>query len=196
MVRTEVNLSVGNYSPELSRLLARSKLINKCYEENFDISFSSLFLAFLVNDDSISKWFQDYINQSKVKVNDILMERKMDDQLMEEIAGFQPSDLENRNYRMTTSANTYLKIAENFRQRQLIENKDYPLNTHHLMAVFIYKPWVHEKDLIRWGFDREYWSNAFLEQIKTSFPDELNFWREQHFISFQTQAQVQREKEI
>ena len=195
MVRTEVNLSVGNYSPELSRLLARSKLINKCYEENFDISFSSLFLAFLVNDDSISKWFQDYINQSKVKVNDILMERKMDDQLMEEIAGFQPSDLENRNYRMTTSANTYLKIAENFRQRQLIENKDYPLNTHHLMAVFIYKPWVHEKDLIRWGFNRVDWSNAFLEQIKTLFPEELNFWREQHFISFQTQAQVQRKKE-
>ena len=179
------NLLVGSYSPELSRLLARSKLINKHYEEDFDISFSSLFLAFLVNDDIISKWFQDYVNESKVKINIILEERKITKQLMEEIAEFQPSDLDHRNYRLTTSAETYLRIAENFRQGLLLGNKAYSLNTHHLMAVFIYKPWVHEKDLIKWGFNREDWSKAFLEQIKILFPKELNFWKEQHFRAFQ-----------
>ena len=190
MVRTEANLPVGSYSPELSRLLARAQLINKHYEKDFDISFSSLFLAFLVSDDIISKWFQDYVSKSKVKVNMILEERKMTKQLMEGIATIQPSDIDKRNYRLTTSAETYLKIAENFRQSLVIESKVYPLDIHHLMAVFIYKPWVHEKDLIKWGFNRENWSNAFLAQIKILFPGELNFWKELHFKAFQTQSQV------
>ncbi|MCJ7445341.1 MAG: hypothetical protein MUO26_12600 [Methanotrichaceae archaeon] len=188
MIRTEANLPNGSYSRELSRLLSRSKLINKHFEDDFDISFSSLFLAFLVNDDIISKWFQDYVRKSKINVDTILKERKMTKQLMDRISTYQPLDTGRHNYRLTTSADTYLRIAENFRQGLLIENKSYPLAVHHLMAVFIYKPWVHEKDLIKWGLNLENWSNAFLEQIKTSFLEELNFWIEQHLRAFQKQA--------
>src|SRR5512136_3087678 len=97
MIQTDANLPLRSYSLELSRLLARSQLINMYYEKDFDISFSSLFLAFLVNDDSISKWFRDYVGKSKIKVSMILEERKMTKQLLEEIAAFQPSDLGHRN---------------------------------------------------------------------------------------------------
>ena len=44
-----------DYSPELQRLLARSAQINSYFGEDFDVSFSSLLLAFLASDDLVSQ---------------------------------------------------------------------------------------------------------------------------------------------
>lgn len=65
-------------------------------------------------------------------------------------------------HRLTTSAMKYLSMANQFRETIAEDDEACQLGVHHLMAVFLYKPWVHEKDLNRQGFDRLKWSNAFL----------------------------------
>jgi len=109
-------------------------------------------------------------------------ERGLNQQIMDKIANSE-SPIE-RTYKMTTSAQRYLQTANQFRISMTISKEPRPLYVRHLMAVFIYRPWVHERDLIRWGFDREDWSNAFIGQIKVIWPDELSFWKEQHRNAF------------
>lgn len=73
------------YSPELQRLLARSAQINSYFGEDFDVSFSSLLLAFLASDDFVSQWFQAYVKKAGVDVGTILEARKLSREIMEEI---------------------------------------------------------------------------------------------------------------
>lgn len=173
---------IANYSPELEHFLARSRLINSYYEKDFDISFSSLFLAFLANDDPLSEWFRTYVKQANIDTQRIMEERGLNQQMMDEIANSKP--LAPKKYRMTTSAQRYLQTADQFRKNVALSAELKPLDVRHLMAVFIYRPWVHERDIIRWGFNREDWSNGFIGQIKSLRPDEMSFWEDQHKSAF------------
>jgi hypothetical protein len=180
MPPAEPSPETKNYSHDMESLLSRSASINRYYEEDFDISFSSLFLAFLVNDDLVSQWFQAYVRQTGINIQKILEERGLDQRIMEDIAHAMPS--EPRTYRMTNSAKRFLQAAD-----RLYQSSPEPgdaLDVRHLMAVFIYDPWVHEKDLIRWGFDRKDLSEKFLELMRSLRPKELGFWREQHRSAF------------
>lgn len=182
MTAVEAHHGSTDYSPELKHFLARSKLINSYYEKDFDISFSSLFLAFLANDDALSKWFRAYVRSGGIDVRRIMEERRLNQQIMEEIASSKPPV--QRTYGMTTSAQRYLQTAFQFRISMQTSKEPLHLDVRHLMAAFIYRPWVHERDLIHWGFNREDWSNAFIEQIKSLWPDELSFWKEKHRKAF------------
>lgn len=169
-----------NYSPDMERLLSRSASINRYSEEDFDISFASLFLALLVNDDLVSQWFQAYVKQAGIDVQKIMKERKLEQRVMDDIAHAMPS--EPKTFRMTTSAQRFLKAADQLRQSPAEPGNT--LDVRHLMAVFIYDPWVHEKDLIWWGFDRRDLSEKFLELMRSLRPKELGFWRELHRKAF------------
>lgn len=171
---------IKNYSPDMERLLSRSASINRYYEEDFDLSFASLFLAFLVNDDLVSQWFQAYVKQAGIDVQKILEERRIDLRTMEDIAHAVPSNP--KAYRMTTSVRKFLSAADQLRGGPEEPEKD--LDVRHLMAVFIYEPWVHEKDLIRWGINRKDLSEKFLELMRSLRPKELGFWRVQHLKAF------------
>ena len=81
-----VSSNIPRCSPELKRLLARAKLINRYYEKEFDISFSSMLLAFLVSNDIISRWFSDYVKRAGIDVGRILEERKVSQQILQDIA--------------------------------------------------------------------------------------------------------------
>ena len=81
MTTNETSSVFRNYSQEIKRLLARSKLINEYYEKDFDISFSSIFLAFLANDDPISRWFSGYVKVGGIDVQRILEERNVNQQM-------------------------------------------------------------------------------------------------------------------
>jgi hypothetical protein len=196
MMPIEPFSNVPNCSQELKRLLARTKLINQHYEKDFDISFSSMLLAFLISDDPFSRWFRDYVKGAGIDVGRLLEERKVSQQILEDIASrtILPDQLP-ASYRLTTSTTIYLDMADKYRESLAKGDETHPLQVHHLMAVYIYEPWVHKGDLIRWGFDRENWSNAFLVQIRKIYqPDfdfwnasELDFWRRQHFRAFKTE---------
>ena len=175
-----------DYSPQLQHLLSRSAQINSYYEKDFDISFSSLLLAFLLSEDLVSQWFQAYVKRAGINVQKILEESGLNQEIMEDILRATLLDLQPA--RMTTSAQRYLQTAEEFRQQLAGRIEAGPLDTHHLMAVFIYRPWVHEKDLIRWGFDRKSWSEAFLELMRGLQPKELGFWTLQHRRDFGQEA--------
>jgi hypothetical protein len=184
-------------SLELKRLLARAKLINQHYEKDFDLSFSSMLLAFLVSEDPFSRWFRDYVKG--IDIRRLLEERKVSHKILENIASrtILP-DQTPASYRLTTSTTIYLETADKYRESLAKGDKTYPLQVHHLMAVYIYEPWVHKTDLIRWGFDRVDWSNAFLLQMCKIYPPEFNFWnaseldfwRRQHFRTFQTEPNL------
>ena len=195
MATIETSSVFRNQSAELKEFLARSKLINEYCEKDFDISFSSLFLAFLANNDPISKWFGCYVNDIEIDVESILEERNVDQWIIDDIASgvIMPSQL-NASLRLTTSAMKYLSMANQFREALAEGDETYQLGVRHLMAVFIYIPWVHERDLIRWGLDRINWSNSFLNQIRSLQPDELEFWKMQHTKTFNVKPEncVQR----
>jgi len=174
------------YSPALQRLLSRSASINSYYERDFDISFSSLFLAFLCSDDPVSLWLQAYMKKAKINRNSLLKERRLSPQIMEEIARALPPTP--RNPRLTTSAQRYLQAADQLRHR--LGARD--LDVSHLMAVFIYRPWVHEKDLMRWGFRRMSWSNAFLKLMQSLVPEELEFWTMLHREAFKAEPEIDK----
>jgi hypothetical protein len=191
-----VSSNIPRCSPELKRLLARAKLINRYYEKEFDISFSSMLLAFLVSNDIISRWFSDYVKRAGIDVGRILEERKVSQQILQDIASrVVLQDQLPDSYRKTISTTMYLEIADKYRESLVRGDKTYPLQVHHLMAVYIYDPWVHKKDLIQWGFDRVDWSNAFLVQIRKMYPpefdfwnaSEFDFWRRQHIRAFLTE---------
>jgi hypothetical protein len=174
------------HSPALQRLLSRAASINSYYERDFDISFSSLFLAFLCSDDPVSLWFQAYIKKAKINRNSILKERRLSPQILEEIARTLPPTP--RSLRLTTSAQRYLQAADQLRHR--LGARD--LDVSHLLAVFIYRPWVHEKDLERWGFRRASWSNAFLELMRSLAPEELEFWTTLHREAFRSEPEIKK----
>ena len=189
--KLQTNCSLG-----LKRLLARAKLINQHYEKDFDISFSSMLLSFLVSDDPFSRWFRDYVKGVGIDVGRLLEERNVSQQILEDIASrtvLPEQTLDS--YRLTTSTTIYLDMADKYRESLAKGDITYPLQVHHLMAVYIYEPWVHKGDLIRWGFDRENWSNAFLIQIRKIYQpefdfwnaSELDFWMRQHFKAFKTE---------
>ena len=190
---TETSSNIPNCSLELKRLLARAKLINQYYEKDFDISFSSILLAFLISDDPVSRWFSNYVKTMGINVGILLEERKVSQQILEDIASHTilPDQLP-VSYRQTTSTTIYLGMAEKYRESLTRGDKTYPLQVHHLMAAYIYDPWVHKKDLFHWGFDRENWSNSFLIQIRMMYPPEFDFrnagefdfWRRQHLRVF------------
>lgn len=171
---------IGKYSPDMERLLSRAASINRYYEEDFDISFSSLFLAFLVSDDLVSQWFQAYVKQAGINIQKIQEEHGLDQRIMEDIAHATHS--EPLTYGMTNSARRFLQAADQLRLSTA--EPDDTLDVRHLMAVFIYDPWVHEKDLVRWGLERKDLSEKFLELMRSLRPKELGFWREQHRNAF------------
>jgi hypothetical protein len=190
MATAETSPEIGNYSPDMERLLSRSASINEYYEEDFDISFTSLFLAFLVSDDLVSQWFHNYVKQAGINVNAILEEHGLDRRIMDDIAGEAPPRRQGR-LRMTSSARRFLQTADQLRQKLADAGEGQPLDVLHLMAVFIYSPWVHEKDLVRWGFNRVDWSNEFLKLMSSLQRRKMAFWRDLHLVTFGEEPVIQ-----
>lgn len=169
------------YSSRLMRLLARAALINHYYEEEFDLSFSSMILSFLAGDDPLSQWFKTYVKAAKIDVQKILEEHNVNWQILDDIAARQlPSEIQKASYRMTTSAARFLNTASQFRASLNQGDEEKPLDVRHLMAVYIYAPGGHERDIVRWGFDRKDWSISFLSQMRSMYPEELDFWKSLH----------------
>ncbi len=82
------------------------------------------------------------MKRAGIDVGKILEARKLSREIMEEISAAVPPALQP--LRMTTSAKRYARSVEEFRRES---GGVTPLDVRHLLAVFIYKPWVHERDL-------------------------------------------------
>jgi hypothetical protein len=89
-----------------------------------------------------------------IDVRRLLEERKVSQQILEDTASrtILPDQLLPASYRQTISTIIYLCMADKCRESLTRGDKTHPLQVHHLMAVYIYEPWVHKKDIIHWGF--------------------------------------------
>src|SRR5215207_3098817 len=165
----------------LARLLVQARRINESYEAGFDVTFSSMLLAFLASDDPLSVWFQGYVRKAGVAVKVLLERRKLDETTLESIATrpIAPEELE-ETHRQTQSAEQLFRAARDFRAAVHPQEPSAPLDVRHLMAAYIYRPAGHGDDLVAMRYDQPAWSNGFLEQIARDHPDELERWKEIH----------------
>lgn len=99
----------------LARLLVQAKRINRSYEAEFDATFSSMLLAFLVSDDPLSVWFQGYVRETGVEVKALLERRNLDEATLQSIAAepVTPEELE-ETHRQTRSAEQLFRAARDF----------------------------------------------------------------------------------
>ncbi|MBV9958835.1 MAG: TIR domain-containing protein, partial [Acidobacteria bacterium] len=171
-------------TPELARLLAKATRINKAFEEKFDLSFSSMLLAFLASDDPLSRWFARYVKDAGIAIDELLKARGIGRAIFDAIAARPLDETElstlDRPRRRTESANNLVQAA-----REIALGL--PVDTRHLMGAYIYRPAGHEKDLEGLRFNREAWSNAFLGQIQKLHPQKLEGWKDLHRSIFKTE---------
>jgi hypothetical protein len=169
----------------LARLLVQAGRINRSYEPEFDATFSSMLLAFLVSDDPLSAWFKRYVREAGVAVEELLERRKLDEMDLEGIAArpILPEELE-ETHLQTRSAAALFRAAQDIRTTVDPRQPSPPLDVRHLMAAYIYRPAGHERDLHALRYDRPAWSNGFLEQIARYYPGELERWKEIHRQTF------------
>jgi hypothetical protein len=174
-------------TPALARLLALSSRINRRYEEKFDVSFSSMLIAFLVSDDPLSQWFGKYARDVGVDMDALLRRRNLDPTALERIAAKTVSRQDLETPRMlTASASNFFRVAEEFRSR-IAEDPTTPLDVRHLMGAYVYRPVGHADDLVSMRYDRLKWSNAFLNWIQQQHPEELAEWLTIHRETFPSQ---------
>lgn len=178
-------------TPALAQLLAKATRINQAIEREFDLSFSSLLLAFLASDDPLSQWFSRYVKEAGIAIDELLKGQRLERSTLDRVITEPLNETElstlDRPRLRTESAKRIFEQANTFSQyyiRSLEKPPNKLLDVRHLMAAYIYAPGNHESDLEKLRFDRLAWSNAFLGQIKNLYPQELELWKEIHFDKF------------
>ncbi len=212
-----MSLPTTTYTPELTRLLGRAAIVNQSYETDWDASFTSVLLAFLISDDPVSRWLQDYVRTAGVDRTELLGARNLinsdgTDRLSEFAARPLPFEAPPSNVqsnvpdapadfqrwlvgqRLTSSAENILSIAT--RLRDGVTGTGEPLDVRHVLGAYIYDPAGHDADLKKWQFDRRQWSNAFLGLMRERQPAELEQWKEQHRGAFGGEPEIRRGVEV
>lgn len=176
---------------DLAVLLANASQINEAYEEEYDVTFSSMLIAFLVPNNPLTRWFSSYVSDANISIDDLLNRRHVKRELLEKLTS---TSLSNEKlytpHRQTSSAVSIFNSAksirtqvDNFKERK---SELSPLDVRHLMAAYIYSPERHRADLERLNINRQNWSINFLKQITTLNPEELEAWTNLHIRTFST----------
>jgi len=130
---------------EVTALLGHAALIGERFAKDIEWSFGSVFLAFLVAGDPLSRWFQDFVRQAKIdldliprttmaepmKFSDIRNASKSDDEAIGQL-------LRKRQHRWHQSAQAIFGEAAALAAR--IGSSDTPLDVRHIMGALIYRP--------------------------------------------------------
>ncbi len=174
-------------TPQLQRLLGKAALISEISPEDFDISFTSTLIAFLYSDDPLSRWFQEYVKEKNVAVEEILRYKNLDREELEitlkkkKVGKEFPESSSEYPLSVTMSMD---EIFSEARKLMRTVSKKGLLDVRHLMGAYIYRPGKHKSQLKMWKFNREDWSNEFLLQIEDHFPAERSGWYAEHSTVF------------
>jgi hypothetical protein len=178
-------------TPELRSLLVKASLVNENSLENFDYSFTSIFLAFLVANDPMSRWFQEYVKQADIRISEIIKWKGLPPTALDRIRELPESiTMPDRRPSVTSSAQAIFNYASSL-MKMTAGQKKQPLDTRHIIGAYIYAPHGHKEQLKSWGIDPEKWSNAFLNQIVTLYRSELAYWIQAHDRAFRTRPRFQ-----
>lgn len=178
---------------DLAVLLANASNINSAYEEEYDVTFSSMLIAFLIPNNPICRWFSMYVREAQVDIDDLLNRRHVNSERLANLTNisleapderlFTPHRQTSSAVRLFDEAKSFRTQVDNFKERK---EKISPLDIRHLMAAYIYRATGHEHDLARLNFNRQDWSVNFLKQITTLYPQELEAWTDIHIRTFST----------
>jgi hypothetical protein len=192
----DVSFELDQMTPELRQLLGRALQLREHSQERLGFNFTLLLLAFLVAEDPISRWFQGYVRERDVGVDDMLGSQGIDRTRLEALAGEPSPEIQELPQALpqeiSTSAEGMLNQAWDLRHatsREVVASSSARgapprLDVRHVMGAYIYRPSGHEKQLQGWGLEREAWSNAFLAQIQRLHPDEFERWVDEHRTTF------------
>ncbi|MDQ3919322.1 MAG: P-loop NTPase fold protein, partial [Acidobacteriota bacterium] len=187
----EVGLGEIKSTLALAVLLERAKQINEVKviygdSESLDVSFSVLLIAFLLSDDPLSVWFQNFAAQYETSVGVLYKKAKIS---RDHIESFLSAPVEENElaliYQVTSSTDALLRKASEFLGKVSGAAVPEPeLDVRHLMAAYIYDPAGHEDDVNNIGIKPHEWSNSFLGWIKSHHPEELAAWKKIHREKF------------
>jgi hypothetical protein len=179
---------------ELRSLLVKARLINENSQEEFDYSFTSIFLAFLIANDPNSRSFQQYVKQTDIRIFEIIKSKGLPQTVL--LRGSHESiSTPERRPTITRSVQAIFRFALSL-MMAIRGQREQSLDTRHVMGAYIYAPYTHEEELKSWGIDLEKWSEVFLSQIAFLFPSELFYWIQAHDRKFRTRLSFDVEEII
>ena len=173
-------------SETLAVALARAAFVNKGQDE-FALSFSSLFIGLLAGTDPIGEWLTRYASSGHLDVPALLKRRKVTP------ASFESLRVDNaalallaQPLRRTSSARSALDEAERIRRDAGASSP--AIDTRHLLAAFIALPQYHEADFRALGVERPTWGRDFVPQVAGMYPSEASFWSQWYAGAFPAAA--------
>lgn len=179
-------------TPGLARLMARAVLVRGQASdfgaeagELFDVSFSSLLLAFLAADGPLSRWFKHYVEEAGLTLEPLFSKANVNGEGFNAASAetIAPGELR-AVIRIAEFAAAILKVAQSLRDVVGTGASLKLLDVRHVMAAYIYDPAGHVGFLQQLGVRRHDWSNSFLGWIKQHHPAELEAWKRIHREKF------------
>jgi len=196
---------------DLERLLGRAVLLTRESDESEDvqINFTTLLLAFLISDDRVSRWFQQYVRAAGVSAERIYTSKSIEPGVLDQVRYDEaPEKLLYLIREVTYSAGAVLRQAAALAERLAPQSGGYAsqvgqyerettrLDVYHVMGAYIYYPSGHEEQLAEWGVDREHWAEAFLAGIiRPDFGEQLEAWQEIHIEAFGSRPRLDSQDE-
>jgi DNA polymerase III delta prime subunit len=180
-------------SPNLVEVLYRAAIIGGRFENEVNVSFTSILLGFLASKTPLSLWFQRYTSDANIAIEKMVSYQKTSLKNLKELQETEML-LSVPGLELTQSAKKIFRAAEEL-ARLTGASGPFALDEHHVMAAYIYRcPPEHEGQLKDWRFSRINWSNAFLSFLSLVRPelreDELKQWKEIHHETFKQEPQI------
>ncbi len=190
---------MNKITPDVENLLKLSVLINENspegYKENFAYSFTSILLAFMIAEDPLSKWFQNFIETERINTRTILEEKHITKEKWEDIIKNKRGVPKLKLHAWTSSARTVFTIAEEYLRhlQNMASNNERKeangpgvLELRHIMGAYTYGNHGHEQQMSNWGFKTDILSMAFVSKLwKLGIPSyELEYWKGIHANKF------------
>jgi hypothetical protein len=166
---------------ELEELVRRASWLGRDTADHALASFTSIFLAFLVSRDPLSRWVQDKVSALGPARREVLRRwksrwrtsRSLDER---ELEAARTAALDRVEVATTPSADELVDRARGVARRVGADR----LDVRHLFAVYLYEPPGHADDLAAWKLDREAWATRFRCHVAAAHPEEAARWRELH----------------
>ena len=139
------------------------------------ISYTALVIAFMFGDDAVSRWFQSYVREGGVRVDDIFRSKSTtpnDQQIHVARAASRElpviAPLYSRSVR-----NVMEQAAKIARDVESAESAVPVLTPAHVMAAYAFRNPSDHRDQVRgWGFKENDWQAQFLQFAQSTFPDQ------------------------
>lgn len=174
--------AAAGHSAALACLLRRAAWIGQGAPDEPAVSFTSLFLAFLVGPDELSGWVQDKASWIGPRLEDVLRRWSTADAVGREpvhvVTARQRSDEDLAGQAVTVAApvERLLDAARGLLGR----TGGGELDVRHVFAGYLYAPEHDADELAAWKLDREAWATRFRCHAARSWPGEAAGWRGIH----------------